>query len=199
MSILQPIKGAFTSGTGALNVPVPTGYEINDLLLLFITSANQAITTPSGWTQIGDSTSGNQAFGTAAAISGVRFGVYYKYASYNGNEASVAVADTGDFTAAIMLAYRGVDVATSYNGGTNSFAAITTAGTAVSFPTTTTNYDGCMVIYALGLNRDTTATTNASAWAASSLASITEVADAVTASGNGGGFAIANGIKNTAG
>ena len=48
-------KGSFTSGVGALSVPVPTGYQDDDVFLLFVESANQAIATPTEWTEVANS------------------------------------------------------------------------------------------------------------------------------------------------
>jgi len=71
-------KGTFTSGAGALSVPVPAGYQDNDIFILFVESENQAIATPSGWTQVANSP---QFTGTARAAGAVRLAVFYKVVS----------------------------------------------------------------------------------------------------------------------
>jgi hypothetical protein len=79
-------KGTFTSGAAALTVPQPAGIQAGDLLLLFVETANQAMATPTGWTQV---TNSPQSTGTAAAAGGVRLTVFYKIAG--ASETSVSL------------------------------------------------------------------------------------------------------------
>src|SRR5688500_11199076 len=134
MAAHQPVyvaKGTFQSGTGALTVPMPTGIRNDDLLLLVVETANQVITTPTGWTQV---TGSPQSIGTAAAAGGVRLGVFWKLV--RGTEASVSVADSGDHQTAIVTAYRGVDIVNPFNGTPAGSTQSSTSS--VIFPAVTT-------------------------------------------------------------
>lgn len=185
-------KGAYASGTAALTVAVPAGYRNNDMLILVVESANQAIVAPAGWTEF---TGSPQSTGTAAAAGGVRLGVFYKIVG--GAEASVTVADTGDHTAAIMMAFRGVDPAAPIHLTAGSVDA--TATTAMSWPTLTTTVNNCRIIMVSGLDQDIAGTAQVGAITAAGLTGITEHHDQTVASGAGGGLHVASGIRAVAG
>ena len=192
--ITYEAKGAFASGTGALTVAVPAGYQDGDVFLLFIESANQTIATPSGgWTQVVNSP---QYTGTAAAAGGVRLAVFYKIVS--GAQSSVAVADSINHTTAIIANFRGVDTTSPIHLTSGSVDA--TARTAISTPTLTTTITDTMIVNAIGLDKDLADTdTITTAWVNANLTSPTERHDQTYAGGVGGGIAFATGIKATAG
>ena len=121
MAITFVAKGAFANGTAALTVAQPAGTVAGDLLLLMVESANQAITTPAGYTQVTDSP---QFTGTAAAAGGVRLAVFYKI--HSGTEIDVAVVDAGDHTTAILAAYRGVSTTNPIHTSAGSVQATAT-------------------------------------------------------------------------
>jgi hypothetical protein len=185
-------KGTFTSGTAALTVPVPAGYQDDDLFLLFVESANQAIATPAGWTQ---APSSPQFTGTAAAAGGVRLGVFYKVVA--GTQSSVSVADPGDHATAIIMCFRGVDTTNPINASAGKVDATATA--AVSCPAVTTTSSNCLVVNGIALDRDLASTTNLSAQANSSLSGLTKQHDQTVIAGVGGGLAVFTGGKAAAG
>lgn len=190
----QPIfvaKGAFNSGIAALTVAMPAGLRNGDLLLLFIETANQAITTPAGWTQV---TNSPQSTGTAATAGGVRLGVFYAIAA--GAEASVTVADSGDHQTAIVMAYRNIDPAAPFNVTAGSVGAATTA---MVFPTATTTVANTLIVLAAAMDIDSASTTTMGTITNANLTSITERHDQTVIAGTGGGLAITDGIKATAG
>jgi hypothetical protein len=89
-------KSAFASGTAGINVGAVSSTVVDDLILLFIESANQAIATPDTY----DIIPGAQiSAGTAAAAGGMRLNGFFKWAT--GADSTTAVADTGDHTTAI--------------------------------------------------------------------------------------------------
>lgn len=184
-------KGAFQSGIAALTVPVPTGYRNDDLLLLFVEQANQTVAAPAGWTQV---TNSPQGTGTAAAIGGVGVQTFYKIAS--GAEASVTVADSGDHTTAIMMAFRGADPANPIDVTAGSVGA---ASTAMVFPSVTTTQANELIVLVAGMDTDAASTTTATGYTNANLTGITEQHDQTITSGVGGGLAIATGLKVTAG
>jgi hypothetical protein len=186
-------KGTFTSGTGALSVPPPASYQDNDVFLLFVESANEAIATPTGWTQVANSP---QFTGTAAAAGGVRLAVFYKIVS--GAQSDVSVADSGNHTTAIIAGFRGVDTATPIHITAGSVDAVATS--AISTPSVTTTITDTMIVNAIGLDKDgndtdtiTTVPVNAN------LTNLTERHDQTVNSGAGGGIAFFTGEKATAG
>lgn len=178
--------GNFTPGAAALNVPVPSGIQRNDLLIILIMSANQTISISSaGWTQIGDQTV--QAVGTAGGATGVRLGVYYKFAG--ATEGNVGVNDSGNINAAQIIAFR-------YVNRTNPFIATSggaqaSAAAAPTLPAITTTIPNALILFALANGRDlaTPAGGSFSNLTNANLNTITERMDETTATQTGGGVA----------
>lgn len=186
--------GTFNSGVGSITVNFPAGIKTNDLLLILVHSANETISTPSGgWAEVGDQTV--QAVGTAAAAGGTRLAVFWKWAA--ASESNVTIADSGNTNAAQSIVFR-------YVNKTNPF--ITTAnGTQASSanaPTLngiTTTVPGALVLWTMGVGRDSASTNNFSALTNSNLASITERIDQTVIAGQGGGLACWTSFMNTTG
>lgn len=185
--------GSAATGTGAITVNLPSSYSVGDLLLLFCESANQSITAPSGWTEIGAQAS--QGTGTAGAAGGVRLATFYKFAT--SSESSVTIADSGDHTFGIMAAFSGVDSSNPFNASASGIDSSATS--ALSWPIVTTTVDGCMIINCVASDYDASAIGRFSSWSNSSLSSITEAIDRFYSSGTGGGVGMAYGIKTSAG
>jgi len=185
-------KGAFASGTGGLTVAVPASYQAGDLFLLFVESANEAIATPAGWTQVVNSP---QYTGTAAAIGGVRLAVFYKAAS--GAEESVAVADTNNHTTAIIANFRGVDPESPVHLSAGGVDAVATAS--LSAPALTTTMTGTLIVNAIGLDEDAVKTPTLSSETNANLTNLTKQHDETIAGGVGGGIAFITGTKAAAG
>lgn len=184
--------GAFASGTGAISVAPPSGIAEGNLLLLFVESANQAIATPSGWTEL---TNSPQGTGTAGAAGGVRLAVFRKFAG--SSEGSVSVADSGDHTTGVMLAYSGVDDATPINVTAGSVQA--SAATAWTAPAVTTSVADTLIVIGVGNDRDLNSTTSISAFSNANLSNLTKRFDQTTNTSQGGGLAVIDGGKATAG
>lgn len=193
MAISFVAKSAFASGTAGLTVGAVTGTAANDLILLFVESANQAITTPTGYTIV---TGAQASAGTAAAAGGMRLNVFYRWAT--GADATVAVTDTGDHTTAIKVVYRGVSTSTPFDA-TPVVGTKTTASTSSSYPGITTVTNSAWVVYASALDLDAASTATTSAQANAALTGITERHDQTVASGFGGGIVVTDGVKATAG
>ncbi len=174
-------------------VPLPTGTEVDDVLVLLAETANQAVTALSGWTEIASSPQGT---GTTGDTSATRLTARWKRAT--AYEFSVGAATTpAEHIGAVMLAFRGCP--TSGNP-INVSAGSTEANndTSVSIPGATTTVDDCLVVAAVAHHRDI-ATAQFSAWANSDLGSVAEIVDAGTTQGNGGGIGVATGTKAAAG
>lgn len=184
-------KGAFTIGTGAISVPVPAGYADGDVFILLVSTANQAITTPDGWTEV---TNSPQYTGSAGDALGVRLGVFWKYVS--GAQSAVSVADSGSYTAAQIFCFRGCNQTNPIH-----ITAGTTYASSYSpvCPAVTTSIANCLILLCVGLDRDANDTANLSGWSNGNLSSLAEVGDETGNSGTGGGIGLAIGGKAGAG
>lgn len=193
MAISFVNKSAFASGTTALSVGAVASVVAGDLLLLFVESANQPVAAPSGWTQV---TNSPIATGTANAAGGVALQIFYQFAT--GADTTTSVADSGDHTTAIKIAYRGVDQTTPF-AATPVSGTKATASTTTTFPAITTATANALVVLATGLDLDAASTATTGTITNANLTSITERHDQTVTSGFGGGLVIADGFKATAG
>jgi len=190
--------GAVAYGTGAITPALPAGLQTNDILLLFLETANQAISISSQnggtWTEV---TGSPQGTGTAGGTSATRLTVFWS--RYNGTQGAPTTSDSGDHQLGRMIAIRGAT--TSGNpwdvtaGGVES-----TSDTSGSIPGATTTVANTLVVAAIATSLpDSNGTANFSAWTNADLASLTERTDNTVTAGNGGGLGIATGGKATAG
>lgn len=181
-------KGAFTSGTASLSVPPPASITSGQFCILAVESANQNVTDPTDWTEF---TNSHQGLGTGATSNAVRMSAFYKTAG--ASEGNVSVADSGDHTTAMWLAFDGVDSINATAGGTQA------ASTSWTLPAITTTADDCLIVYLIAIDRDATSTANLDSYVCADLANITEIHDQSHATGVGGGLIIVTGEKATAG
>jgi hypothetical protein len=190
--------GTVASGTGAITPALPAGLQANDILLLFVETANQAIsiTNQNGgtWTQV---TNSPQGTGTAGGTAATRLTVFWS--RYNGTQGAPTVSDSGNHQLGRMIAIRGAT--TSGNpwdvtaGGVDA-----TSNTTGSIPGATTTVANTLVVVAIATSLpDATGTANFSSWTNANLSSLTERTDNTVIAGNGGGLGIATGGKATAG
>jgi len=190
--------GTVTSGTGAITPALPSGIAANDILLLFLETANQAISISNQnggtWTAVASSPQGT---GTAGGSSATRLTAFWS--RYNGTQGAPTTSDSGNHQLGRIVAIRGV--ATSGDpwnvtaGGVES-----TADTSGAIPGATTTVANTLVVAAIATSLpDSTSTTRFSAWANSNLTSVTERTDNSVTAGNGGGLGVATGGKATAG
>lgn len=176
--------GAFASGTGALSVGVPSGYQDGDIFVLAVESANESVATPAGWSAVPGSP---QSTGTAAAAGGVRLSLFWKVVS--GAQSSVSVADSGNHTTAAITCWRGLDNANPFHATAGAVQA--TASTSWTAPAVTTLINDSLIAVFVANDRDLGSTTNLSGWTNATLGTATEVLDQTINSGVGGGLGIA--------
>lgn len=184
-------NGTWTQGTGNITPDYPPSLVANDLLLLFVQSNNEAVTTPAGWTEIGTQT----GKGVAGVSGSTRLAVYYKVAT-GAESGTFTVTDTGDHTFAITSAYRGVNVGAPINSVASSAMA---SSASLSWPSVTTTRRDCTIIFARGGGDDAAAADRITAWANATLGAPTERYDSCAASANGGSIGWADGSLSTAG
>jgi len=180
--------GASSGGAGGITVGLPASVAKYDLLVIFCETANEAVSTPSGWTAVTA-----QGTGTAAGATSTRISIFYKI--HSGSESDVSISDPGDHIVGRMLAFRGVDIASPIHTSNGDTGA---SDTAVTFPAVTTTKANCLIISTVANATDTTLTT-CSGYTNASLSSITERSDSGTISGNGGSLAVMTGILASAG
>jgi regulation of enolase protein 1 (concanavalin A-like superfamily) len=186
--------GSAVSGTGAITPTWPT-HQSGDVALLVVESANQAISlsTAAGFVEV---TNSPQGTGTAAGTAATRLAVYWKRAASSA-EANPTVADSGDHQIARIITFRGV-VASGNPWDVTAGNVASSASTSVSIPGATTTVANTLVAAIVARANDSSSA-QASGWTNSNLTSLTERVDGGTTSGNGGGFAVATGVKATAG
>ena len=103
MAVTFEAAGTFVAGTGAVTPGMPAGIQANDILILFVETANQAasLSTANGFVQVGTPA----GTGTAANASSTRLTAFWKRAV--GGDSSPVVADSGDHQAARIGLWRG--------------------------------------------------------------------------------------------
>lgn len=182
--------GTIVSGTGDISVAWPT-HSAGYLGTLIVQTANQTVSTPSGWTQYPNSPVGQ---GTPGAAGAVGLQVFYKWAA-SGSEPNVTITDPGDHVQAFIICNTGADTSVPYD----FTAASTSSGTSLSLPSGTTASANRHVIHLIATARDAVSSTQFSGWTNAALSSLTERKDATIATGTGGGFGMVTGDKATQG
>jgi hypothetical protein len=185
---------AVTSAGNASAVAWPT-HQANDIGILIIETANEAITSPAsaGWTEFANSPQGT---GTAGAAGAVRLTAFWKRAA-SGAESNVTISETVNHLCWTINTFRGCitsgNPVMAESGSVNAVS-----GTSKTIPGVTTTEDDCEVLYAATRDDDASAARFGSETNAS-LTGLTERQDSGTTGGNGGGTAVWTGIKTTAG
>ena len=192
--------GAQQSGTGNITLAWPA-HQTDDLALLFVESAQgDAVATPAGWSPVDDSpqftTGTGGPGGPNNADNGTRLTVFWRRATSNAMP-NVTVADPGNHVYGRILTYRGVipnsDPWDVTGGGVKSAAS-----NSVTLSGVTTTVADTLIVQAAA--RGTDSATNAfSNQSNGNLTGVTERSDAGTTSGHGGGLAVWDGVKATAG
>lgn len=188
--------GSALSSTGAVTPVWPT-HVAGDVAICFVESANEAISlsTPSGFVEV---TGSPQGTGTAAGLASTRLAAFWCRATTS-PMANPVVADSGDHTIAQIITFRGC-IASGNPWDVTAGDVLAAASTAVSIPGATTSVAECLIVAAIAQATDSaTGQITAAGFANASLASITQRSNVGTISGNGGGFAVATGVKTAAG
>jgi len=190
--------GSVASGTGAITPALPSGITSNDILLLFLETANEAISIANQnggtWTQVSNSP---QSVGTAGGSNGTRLTVFWS--RYNGTQGAPTTSDSGNHQLGRTIAIRGAttsgDPCNITAGGMES-----TVDTSGAIPGATTTVANTLVVAAIATSLpDASGTANFSSWTNADLSSVTERTDNTVTAGNGGGLGLATGGKATGG
>ena len=183
--------GAGAGSASAITPPLPSGIATNNILLLFVETADQAITIANGsggtWTAVLNS--------PQSAAATTRLSVFWS--RYNGTQTAPVTSDSGDHQVGAICAYSGV-ITTGDPWDVTSGGTDTVSDTSGSIPgATTTGVDRLIVIAGAGNDdADTPVTTVTNA----DLSSISAArVNAETALGNDGGVTIFDAVKSGAG
>jgi hypothetical protein len=123
----------------SFDVPIPSGYEADDLLVAIITQdGGGTVIAASGWTQIS----------TQAAVQGQRTTAFYKFAT-GSSEADLSLTGSNDEWIVNISVIRGADLSTPINVSVRTNSANSTTAHLDSGTVTTTE-DNCLVLYACG-------------------------------------------------
>lgn len=187
-----------TTAVGATTgpvIPALTDVVADDLLILTVTTANQAIATPSGWTELPNSPMGR---GTAGSSGGLRLAVFYKIAT--GADSALTLADAGSFTLGHKIAFRGVDTTApiaAYASGDPAPALVNT----MYFADVTTTANNQTVVFIAAVDFDAAMSNIANVYTDSTgqLVDLTERVDTAVTSGAGGGITVATATQPTIG
>jgi len=190
--------GQVTSSTGAITPTLPAGIASGDILLLFLETANQAISisNPNGgtWAAVTNSPQGTGSTGTTSAT---RLTVFWS--RYNGTQGPPTTTDSGNHQAGRIIAIRGC-VTSGDPWDVTAGGVESTADTSGAIPGATTTVANTLVVAAIATALpDANGTANFSAWANSDLTSVTARTNDTRNTGNGGGLAVATGGKETPG
>jgi hypothetical protein len=129
--------GTEVEGVGDITVAWPD-HQLNDIGVLLVETANQAVSAPAGWTAIS-----NQGTGTAGTAAATRITALWKRAA-SAAEASVVVADTGARQIGVIMVLRGcIESGDPYDvvAGDTAFSS-----SSVIFPGVTTTVDETLVL-----------------------------------------------------
>lgn len=182
--------GGFVSSTGSPTVPYPSDREVDDILIMFVTTAAQGFTDPAGWTFITSAT-----IGTGGATTGaVALRAYWqRYVS----GASQVVADSGSYTNAAIFGFRYASkLSTVINANAQSAR---TATTAVLLPSVTTTVRDCIILMGIGTDRDIATGQFSGSPTNANLGNLTLIMNKSNVNGVGGGLVVIDGEKMTAG
>lgn len=193
MPVWQSV-GTPAESVGSITPALPSGVQANDILLLFVESANEAVSLSDaqGFVEIADSPQGT---GTAGGAGATRLAAFWKRAT--GSDLAPTVADPGDHVYGIIHRISGCTTSGNpwdvTSGGVDA-----TNDTEGSIPGDTTTVENCLI--GLAIARNTGAGSGGvTSWVNADLANIIERSNAGTFEGNDGGLALATGEKASAG
>lgn len=186
--------GGLASGTGNITPALPSGWQADDILVMMVETADEAVTAPAGWTQAPNSPVSQ----TNADVT--RLTVFYRRAV--GGDGNPTITDPGDHAGARIIAVSGC-VTTGDPWDVTAGAPDNASTTTADIPTgTTTARNGLVVV---GVATGLPAVANSaqhSAWTNAGLlqgpaaaAGMVERFDSRYTAGNGGSIGCATGQK----
>lgn len=182
--------GTAASGASTITPTLPGSLQTNDILLMFVETADQAVTVSNQngltWTQVTNSPQ-------SAALT-TRLTVFW--ARYDGSAGNPTLSDSGNHGLAIIHAFRGV-IATGDPWDVTSGNAEAVLDTSLSATGATTTSTNTLVVIAAAIDDDSDSF--GATWTNANLANIAERSDSGTTQGNDGRLGVVTGEKATAG
>jgi len=186
--------GGNNSNTTTYSVsPAWPAHQVNDIALLFVETAegrDVTLTTPAGFSEVPGSP---QA--TGSGTSGTRLTVYWARATSTSMSAPTLSAVNHLY--AQIITYRGV-IATGNPWDVTGGGTKTPSSDSVTVTGVTTTVPDTLIVQAVAHDRDDSSA-HFSNQSNANITGIVERSDGGTTSGNGGGFAVWDGVKATAG
>lgn len=153
MAISHVGTGTFTANANAISVPYPAGGASGDLILVFVSTANQAPASVEinavAMTAVGTP----PGTGTAGQAGAVMLRVYRAWRG--STDYNCEIADSGSYQAAVMVYLRGVDTTTPISG-TPATRVDASATSTVTWPSPGTPTSGQWAVQAISLDQDAT-------------------------------------------
>jgi hypothetical protein len=195
MPVSYVTSGTFAGGVGAVTPGMPSGIAADDILLLFVETANQAasLSTPNGFASVGTPS----GVGTAGDAGATLLSVFWKRAV--GGDASPVVADSGDHQAARIGLWRGAKTSGNPWNVAPVWSTDAVSDTAHAATGVTTTINGCGIIVGASntVDSNTGQTVSYSSTISGGICG-TGMGDNSNA-GGGGGFNVGFGVQNTLG
>jgi hypothetical protein len=190
MAIAWHATGTQAHNTAGVSVPLPT-LSVNDIAILVastIAGGTITITTTGGWTW--------NSLGSIDVASGEK--LYAWWGVYSGSETAPTVTPGSDHVIARIASYSGCSTGAAliHKSGTSSEATSDTSFSYATGLTTTEANCLCLCICTTGADL---AVAQFTTMANTSLAALAERMDDCTTDGGGGGFAMCEGLRATAG
>ncbi len=185
--------GTRQGGQGNVTVAWPT-HQVDDIALLVVESTGGEtiqLSVANGFVQVT-----NSPKSTGTGTSGTRLAVFWARATSTSMPSPI-VQDPGNHVSAQILTYRNV-IATGNPWDVTGGGVKASASNTVSVTGVTTTVADTLIVQAVSRDNDSSAAAF-SGQANANLTSLTERSDGGTTSGNGGGFAVWDGVMATAG
>lgn len=170
-----------------MSVPWPASHATNDIAICLVETANQSLSTPSGWNDVYTPTgSGN-----------TRLHAFWKRAT-SGAESDCAIGDSGDHQIARIVTYRNCVTSGS------PIDAVTQKQASGNYTFTFDLHDAAqagnevLLAAACSLPDSTTSNTRYGRDNSTGFTSITEIVDNSTSSGDGGGISAHKALASSA-
>lgn len=145
-------NSSFASGTNAITMTLPTGYQAGDILVACIMGANTSIPaqnqtnmTNNGWARIANSNSSV----VGAATANVFLDIWWQRAS-TAAQTAVVLGDAGDHTLSVVTAFQNcIDTGDPFDGSINVTYTSATAQV-TSYNVTTSNANTLVCVFIAG-------------------------------------------------
>jgi hypothetical protein len=138
------VNSALNSNAASYSQAWPSFHQTDDIGLLYVTTVNQALTTPTGFTAINTPT----GTGTTTLGGGIRLYAFWARAT-SSSMSAVTIPDSGTYQGSVMNIIRGLD-STANPVIAQATDLVSTASSSFTIPAVTTTTPNQYVAFALG-------------------------------------------------